>query len=99
MQVSCRCKYERIQCDLIRTIGTQYSVIISLFLVTSPVHCIEQGTLFLDSTVHNEELSIVGYNLYRHDRDRHGGDVAIYLRNHLNVSPVLSLCDVNSNIE
>ena len=40
-----------------------------------------------------------GYNLYRHDRDRHGGGVAIYLRNHLNVSPVLSLCDVNSNIE
>ena len=38
----------------------------------------------LDEKIKDERISIVGYNLLRHDRNRHGGGVAIFLRETLN---------------
>ena len=50
---------------------------------------------FLDLTVDNAELEIDGYNLYRKDRNRHGGGVAIYIRS---VIPH-NLITMNNDIE
>ena len=38
----------------------------------------------LDEKIKDERVSIVGYNLLRRDRNRHGGGVAIFLRETLN---------------
>ena len=38
----------------------------------------------LDSSISDYEIKINGYDIVRKDRNRHGGGVAIYLRNSLN---------------
>ena len=38
----------------------------------------------LDSSISNCEIKIIGYDIVRKDRNRHGGGVAIYVRNSLN---------------
>lgn len=38
----------------------------------------------LDSTIANHEVKINGYDIVRKDRNRHGGGVAIYIRNSIN---------------
>ena len=42
------------------------------------VLCINETRL--DQTIKNSEVEIHGYDLVRHDRNRHGGGVAIYIR-------------------
>ena len=37
----------------------------------------------LDSTINGFELNISGFPLYRNDRNRHGGGVAIYIRDEI----------------
>ena len=37
----------------------------------------------LDSTINDFELNITGFSLYRNDRNRHGGGVAIYIRDEI----------------
>ena len=37
----------------------------------------------LDSSVVNGEIEIPGYDIVRHDRDRSGGGVAMYIRSHI----------------
>ncbi len=36
----------------------------------------------LDSAMSNLEIMIDGYNLYRKDRDKYGGGVAFYIKEH-----------------
>ena len=36
---------------------------------------------FLDASVTNSEINVDGYNILRNDRNRHGGGVAIYIKN------------------
>ena len=50
----------------------------------------------LDSDVLDSELSIDGYRLFRNDRNRNGGGVAIYVREDLNV---VERSDLTSDIE
>ena len=35
----------------------------------------------IDDTINDFELGIAGYTLHRNDRNRHGGGVALYIRN------------------
>lgn len=39
----------------------------------------------LDASVNDSEIYIMGYNIFRFDRDRRGGGVAIYIQNHIPV--------------
>ena len=39
----------------------------------------------LDKTIKNSEIGLQGYDLTRRDRNRNGGDVAIYVRNNIYV--------------
>lgn len=41
---------------------------------------------WLDSSVSDSEISIEGYSVYRHDRDRHGGGVCLYVSNSIAVN-------------
>ena len=36
----------------------------------------------------NVEVSVPGYFLYGNDRDRHGGGVLMYIKEHLQVKPL-----------
>ena len=51
----------------------------------------------LDQTIKNSEVEIHGYDLVRHDRNRHGGGVAIYIRDIIPYSERNSL--IPDNIE
>jgi exonuclease III len=50
-----------------------------------------------DQTIKNSEVEIHGYDLVRHDRNRHGGGVAIYIRDIIPYSERKSL--ILDNIE
>ena len=42
---------------------------------------------FLDSSVTNEELFLEGFQSpFRNNRNRHGGGVAVYVKNHISAS-------------
>ena len=43
---------------------------------------------WLDTSVVDAELTIKGYSLYRKDRNRHGGGVAVYLKSSLTTQPI-----------
>ena len=51
-----------------------------------------------DGTIFDSEISIPMYNLIRKDRNRHGGGVAIYLKNTLNIQTIEheSLCHLEA---
>ena len=59
------------------------------------VLCINETRL--DQTIKNSEVEIHGYDLVRHDRNRHGGGVAIYIRDIIPYSERNSL--IPDNIE
>ena len=42
---------------------------------------------WLDDTVTDNEVAIPGYNIVRHDRDRHGGGTCVYIRNDIAFNP------------
>jgi hypothetical protein len=55
------------------------------YLVNKPVDILSINETRLDDSIDNAEVHIQGYNLYRKDRCRFGGGVAIYARDVLNV--------------
>lgn len=55
------------------------------YLVNKPIDIISVNETRLDDSIGNAEVDIQGYNLYRKDRCRSGGGVAIYVRDLLNV--------------
>lgn len=56
-----------------------------IYLVNKPVDIFTINETRLDQSISDVEISIQGYNLYRKDRCRSGGGVAIYTRDVLNV--------------
>ena len=45
------------------------------------IHILAISETHLDATVLDTEISIDGYNIFRKDRDKHGGGIALYIRN------------------
>ena len=45
------------------------------------IHILAVSETHLDVTVHDAEVSIDGYNIFRRDRNTHGGGIAIYIKN------------------
>ena len=53
---------------------------IKLLLVERGIHILAINETKLDNNIGNEIISVDGYTLRRHDRNRHGGGVAIYVK-------------------
>ena len=68
-----------------------------LYLLNKPVDVFTINETRLDESISNVEVNIQGYNLWRKDRYRYGGGVAIYTRDILNVREMSSF--VLENIE
>ena len=62
-----------------------------VYMVNKPIDilCINESRL--DETITNDAVGIAGYSLFRNDRYRLGGGVAVYVRNVLNVNERSSL--------
>ena len=52
------------------------------------VHCISVNETLLDSSISNIEINIDNFSVFRNDRNRHGGGVALYVHNDYKPSPV-----------
>ena len=52
-------------------------------LINSNISVLGKTETKLDSTVHNKEVKIDGYNLIRSDRNRKGGGIACYIKNNM----------------
>jgi len=44
------------------------------------IHILAISETHLDATVFDTEISIDGYNVFRRDRNKHGGGIALYIR-------------------
>ena len=44
-----------------------------------------------DSSISDNELHIIGYNIVQKDRNRYGGDVILYIRNNIPFSEKIDL--------
>ena len=51
---------------------------------------------WLSNDISDAELFIPGYHIFRQDRDRHGGGVAVYIRDNL---PAMLLTPSTPNLE
>lgn len=51
----------------------------NIFMQNNPVNVIALNETQLDSTIPDIEISIDGYDVYRNDRNRNGGGVAMYI--------------------
>ena len=71
---------------------------IKLFLDNNEVDVLALNETRLDETIFDSEISIPMYHLIRKDRNRHGGGVAIYLKNTLNIQTIEheSLCHLEA---
>ena len=47
------------------------------------IHVLAISETHLDSSFEDAEISIHGYNLFRRDRNRNGGGVAVYIQSHI----------------
>ena len=65
-----------------------------LYLINKPVDIFGINETKLDDSIDNAEVHIQGYNLYRKDRNRLGGGVAIYARDALNVKNMSQLVPI-----
>lgn len=54
-------------------------------LAVNSINILAISETHLDDTFQDEAMGIQGYNLYRKDRNRYGGGVALYVQNHLPV--------------
>ena len=69
----------------IASLPTKYIDQLQIHLVKKPVDIFMINESRLDESISDAEVSIQGYNLYKKDRCRSGGGVAIYTRDVLNV--------------
>lgn len=76
---------------------TEHIEELRIFINKTPfdVLCINETKL--DQTIKNSEVEIYGYDQIRHDRNRHGGGIAIYIRNVIPYSERNSL--IPDNVE
>lgn len=68
-----------------------------IFLQTNKIDIITVSETHLDFSVENSELAIDGYAIYRQDRNKFGGGVAIFVREHFPVKHRHDL--INNDIE
>ena len=54
---------------------------------------------WLDDSISDTELALENYNLFRKERNRHGGGVAVYVRSPLTVSSLDSVKSTESSFE
>lgn len=66
---------------------------LSLLMHSEKVHILALTETHLDNSVDDEVINIPGYSIYRHDRDKNGGGVAIYIQNHIPVKVMKELMD------
>ena len=52
------------------------------------IHCLSVNEKFSDSSMFDHEISIHNYSLFRKNRNRHGGGVALYVQNTFNSVPL-----------
>lgn len=51
------------------------------------IHVLALSETHLDNSFDNSVLAVDGYNLYRRDRDKHGGGIALYVKENIAVFP------------
>lgn len=52
------------------------------YLITeNTIHILAVSETYLDATVLDTEISIDGYNIFRRDKNKHRGGIALYIRN------------------
>lgn len=56
---------------------------LSSILHENNIHIMAISETHLDGTIDDTEVSIHGYNIFRLDRDRHGGGTAFYIQDHI----------------
>ena len=66
---------------------------IKIWLKENPYDVFTLSETWLDSTIHDSELKIPGYVIERTDRNRHGGGVAIYIKDDINY---IRRCDIEN---
>lgn len=54
---------------------------LSLLMHNEKVHILALTETHLDNSVEDEVINIPGYSIFRHDRNKNGGGVAIYIHN------------------
>lgn len=52
-------------------------------LITNNIHILAITETHLDNTFPDNAVNIQGYNVYRKDRDSHGGGTALYIQSHI----------------
>ena len=57
------------------------------------IHVLSFNESYLDQTITDDEIALHNFNVFRNDRNRHGGGVALYA--HINLSPSLLVTDYN----
>ena len=67
-----------------------------LYLSNKPVDVFTINETRLDESISNVEVNIQGYNLWRKDKCKYGGGVAIYTRDILNVREMSSFVPENT---
>ena len=55
-------------------------------MINSPLEVLAINESKLDNSIADGEINIPGYNLIRKDRNRSGGGVALYIKDHLSFS-------------
>lgn len=83
-----------VQCLIARNF-TQFHEL-KLTFIDSKVDIICFTETWLNHTISNTMIGIEGYKLIRDDRNRHGGEICIYLRNSL-LYKVVSMSQSSSN--
>ena len=71
---------------------------IKLWLKDNNFHVFTLSETWLDSSIHDSEINIPGYVVERSDRNRHGGDVAVYIKGDIHYKRRYDVENVN-NIE
>ena len=56
-----------------------------MIMKTNGIHIMAISEIHLDSSFEDVELAVDGYTLFRKDRTRYGGGVAVYVQNHIPV--------------
>ena len=102
-----KCDGFKIGCLNVRSLHPKFEEI-SRFVIASNFDIFIANETWLDSSFTDADLEIYNYNIFRRDRNRHGGGVCIYVKTHLKCNLVhgmginieslwLSLCIDNEN--
>ena len=87
--ISSNCKFLRLLYYNARSLLPKFDNLLSLVHVHNPhIICIVES--WLSSVVSDSEICVPHFQLFRFDRNRHGGGVLIYVSNELSVSPLPS---------